>query len=64
MQLGAKRDQMGKGRVHSFAVGENTAQEGGRAEVAAFPLLLGPLFIYYFIYYGSQEFCPFIVWGQ
>lgn len=28
MQLGAKRDQMGKRRVHSFAVGENTAQEG------------------------------------
>lgn len=28
VQLGAKRDQMGKRRVHSFAVGENTAQEG------------------------------------
>lgn len=63
MQLGAKRDQMRKWRVHSFAVGENTAQEGGRAEVAAFPLLLGLLFIYYFIM-AHRSFVPLLFGGS
>lgn len=36
VQLGAKRDQMGKGRMHSFAVGKNTDQEGEKGRGSSF----------------------------
>lgn len=49
VQLGAKRDQMGKRRVHSFAVEENTAQEGVKGRGSSFSSVAGASF--YLLFY-------------
>lgn len=49
VQLGAKRDQMGKGRVHSFAVRESTAQEGEEGRGSSFSSVGGTSF--YLLFY-------------
>lgn len=63
-QLGAKRDQMEKGKVHNFAVGENTAQEGEEGRSSSFSSVGGTSSYLLFYLFWLTGVLSFIVWGQ